>query len=102
MRNYDRVQEIRIPGVAILLGILQKPNELAWFPISMVAISVALGMTGVLYTSVRLGEDWLRAALYLIVFVTLSLTGPGRFSLDRCLQIRKTNRFLGTTLPSEP
>jgi uncharacterized membrane protein YphA (DoxX/SURF4 family) len=61
------------------------------------AISAALGMIGALYTSVRLGEDWLRAALYLIVFVTLSLTGPGRFSLDRYLQIRKTNRFPGTS-----
>jgi uncharacterized membrane protein YphA (DoxX/SURF4 family) len=35
------------------------------------AVSAALGMAGALYTSVRLNEDWLRAALYLIVFVTL-------------------------------
>ncbi len=28
------------------------------------AISAALGMAGALYTSVRLDEDWLRAALY--------------------------------------
>src|SRR5437899_2023735 len=50
------------------------------------AISAALGMAGALYTSVRLDEDWLRAALYLIVFVTLTLTGPGKFSIDRWLQ----------------
>jgi uncharacterized membrane protein YphA (DoxX/SURF4 family) len=56
----------------------------------IVAISSALGMAGALYTSVRLGEDWLRAALYLIVFCALSLTGAGRFSIDRLLQIRKT------------
>ena len=63
--------------------------------------SAALGMAGALYTSVRLGEDWLRAALYLIAFVSLSLTGAGRFSIDRCLQIRKTNRFRRATLPSD-
>jgi uncharacterized membrane protein YphA (DoxX/SURF4 family) len=59
------------------------------------AISAALGMAGALYTSVRLNEDWLRAALYLIVFVTLSLTGPGTFSIDRRLQIRKKNQCDG-------
>jgi uncharacterized membrane protein YphA (DoxX/SURF4 family) len=36
------------------------------------AASLALGMVGALYTSVRLDEDWLRAALYLIIFVGLS------------------------------
>jgi uncharacterized membrane protein YphA (DoxX/SURF4 family) len=58
----------------------------------VLAASAALGMAGALYTSVRLGEDWLRAALYLIVFIGLSLTGPGKLSVDRLLQIRKTNR----------
>ncbi len=66
----------------------------------IVAASAALGMIGALYTSVRLGEDWLRAALYLIVFAGLSFTGPGRFSIDRRLQIRKTNRSAGMTPPS--
>jgi uncharacterized membrane protein YphA (DoxX/SURF4 family) len=56
------------------------------------AVSVALGMIGALYTSVRLGEDWLRAALYLIIFIGLTFTGPGRFSIDHLLQARKTNR----------
>jgi uncharacterized membrane protein YphA (DoxX/SURF4 family) len=58
----------------------------------VLAASAAVGMAGALYTSVRLGEDWLRAALYLIVFIGLSLTGPGKLSVDRLLQIRKTNR----------
>ena len=38
----------------------------------LLAASAALGMAGALYTSVRLGEDWLRAALYLIVFTVLA------------------------------
>ena len=37
----------------------------------LLAASAALGMAGALYTSVRLGEDWLRAALYLIIFTAL-------------------------------
>jgi len=53
------------------------------------AASAALGMAGALYTSVRLGEDWLRAALYLIVFIALSLVGPGKFSVDHLIR-RKT------------
>jgi uncharacterized membrane protein YphA (DoxX/SURF4 family) len=56
------------------------------------AASAALGMIGALYTSVRLGEDWLRAALYLIIFIGLTFTGPGKFSIDHLLQTRKTNR----------
>src|SRR5215510_8534681 len=53
-----------------------------------VAASVALGMVGALYTSVRMGEDWLRAALYLTIFLGLTFTGPGKFSIDRFLQTR--------------
>ena len=52
----------------------------------LLAASLALGMAGALDTSVRLGEDWLRAALYLIIFITLILTGPGEFSLDHILK----------------
>jgi len=47
-------------------------------------------MAGALYTSVRLGEDWLRAALYLMIFVALILTGPGKFSLDQLLKRKKS------------
>jgi uncharacterized membrane protein YphA (DoxX/SURF4 family) len=67
----------------------------------LLAASAALGMAGALYTSVRLGEDWLRAALYLIAFVSLSLTGAGKFSIDRGLQIWKTNRSRRATLRSD-
>jgi len=33
-----------------------------------------------------LDEDWLRAALYLIIFVGLTFTGAGKFSIDRMLK----------------
>jgi putative oxidoreductase len=56
----------------------------------LLAASAALGMAGALYTSVRLGEDWLRAALYLILFTALVLTGPGKFSVDHLLQRKKS------------
>jgi uncharacterized membrane protein YphA (DoxX/SURF4 family) len=56
------------------------------------AVSAALGMAGALYTSLHLGEDWLRAALYLTVFIALSLTGAGKLSIDQALQTRKSNR----------
>ena len=56
----------------------------------ILAASAALGMAGALYTSIQLGEDWLRAALYLIVFGALSLTGAGKFSIDRLWQTRTT------------
>jgi uncharacterized membrane protein YphA (DoxX/SURF4 family) len=56
------------------------------------AASIALGMVGALYTSMRLGEDWLQAALYLIIFTGLTFTGPGRFSVDQLLKKKKTNR----------
>jgi uncharacterized membrane protein YphA (DoxX/SURF4 family) len=56
----------------------------------ILAASLALGMVGALYTSIQLREDWLRAALYLIIFTTLIFTGPGELSLD-CLL--KRNKF---------
>jgi putative oxidoreductase len=55
----------------------------------LLAVSLALGMAGALYTSVRLGEDWLRAALYLIIFIALIFTGAGKFSVDHLLRRKK-------------
>jgi uncharacterized membrane protein YphA (DoxX/SURF4 family) len=57
----------------------------------LAAASAAFGMAGAFYTSVKLGEDWLRAALYLIIFAALALAGPGKFSIDHLLPTRKTN-----------
>jgi uncharacterized membrane protein YphA (DoxX/SURF4 family) len=59
----------------------------------VLAVNAALEMVGALYTRVRPNEDWLRAALYLILFITMSLTGPGRLSIDQRLQTRKRNRL---------
>jgi len=50
------------------------------------AASAALGMVGALYVSVRLDEDWLRAALYLIAFTAIAFTGPGKFSADHLMK----------------
>ena len=60
----------------------------------LLAASAALGMVGALYTSVRLDEDWLRAALYLIVFTALVLTGPGKFSVDHLLKRKKSQELV--------
>jgi uncharacterized membrane protein YphA (DoxX/SURF4 family) len=56
----------------------------------LLVASLALGMVGALYTSVRLEEDWLRAALYLMIFSALILTGPGELSLDHLLKRNKS------------
>ena len=56
------------------------------------ATSTALGMAGALYVSLRLGEDWLRAALYLIIFSALALTGAGDLSLDQLIKASRRKK----------
>lgn len=53
------------------------------------AASAAFGMVGALYASLQLKEDWLRAALYLIIFSALALTGSGELSFDHLLKVRR-------------
>jgi len=53
------------------------------------AASAALGMAGALYASLQLKEDWLRAALYLIIFLALAVGGPGELSFDHLIKARK-------------
>src|SRR4249919_2873740 len=53
------------------------------------AASAALGMAGAFYASLQLKEDWLRAALYLIIFSALALTGPGELSFDHLIKARR-------------
>ena len=46
------------------------------------AACLALSMTGAFSYSARVGEEPLRALLYLTVFAALALTGPGKLSID--------------------
>ena len=97
---FDRISAVdRKMGfpIPVVLALLLTFNELiggfligCGFLTRLLAASLALGMAGALYTSVRLGEDWLRAALYLIIFGALILTGPGEFSLDHLLKRNKS------------
>jgi putative oxidoreductase len=54
----------------------------------LAATLAVLGMSGAIFTSLRLGEEPLRAARYLVAFLTLAITGPGRFSVDHFLNLR--------------
>jgi putative oxidoreductase len=58
------------------------------------AALAALSMAGAFYTSLQLGEEPLRAALYLIIFAALAITGPGKFSVDGWLKSRAEGRAL--------
>lgn len=53
------------------------------------AVIGALGMAVAFYVSLRLDEEPLRAALYLVIFATIGVAGPGRFSLDHLLSRQK-------------
>jgi len=48
----------------------------------LACIFAAMNMAGAFYVSIRLEEEPLRAAVYLVIFATLAITGPGRFSVD--------------------
>ena len=52
---------------------------------------------GALYTSVRLDEDWLREAVYLIAFTVLVLIGAGKFSVDHLLKRKKPQELNGSS-----
>jgi uncharacterized membrane protein YphA (DoxX/SURF4 family) len=67
-----------IGALLIACGFLTRPA----------AAVAALGMAVAMYVSLRLGEEPLRAMLYSIIFATLVLTGPGRFSMDYLLARR--------------
>lgn len=54
------------------------------------AALTALSMAGALYFSLRMGEaSWHLAALYVLAFLALTLTGPGKLSIDQVLQSRR-------------
>ena len=54
------------------------------------AAALATGFTAATICSLKMGEAaWLTAAYFALTFLSLFLTGPGRFSLDHVLQARK-------------
>ena len=55
-------------------------------------------IAGALYTSVRFGEDWLWAALYLIVFTVLVLTGPRQFFCGSPSKAQEISRRILATI----
>lgn len=58
-----------------------------------------LGFTVAAYCSVRAREEaWLMAAYFALVFGTLMLTGPGRFSIDSMLKSRSSTTKVGQRL----
>ena len=57
------------------------------------AALTALSMAGAFYFSLRVGEaSWHLAAVYALSFVTIALTGPGRFSIDQVLKARRKRK----------
>lgn len=54
----------------------------------LAAVVGVVGMAVAMYVSLRLGEDPLRAALYLVIFFGIAVAGPGKFSIDYILQTR--------------
>ena len=57
--------------------------------------SVALGFVAATYFSVRMREDaWLIAMIYAVMFATVTLTGPGKFSIDYILESRAAKGML--------
>lgn len=69
------------------------------FFIRVAATIGALGMTGALYTSLRLGEEPVRAALYVVAFATLAFTGAGKYSVDEILESKSASDGSLATVP---
>lgn len=70
------------------------------------ATCLTLSMAGALYFSLHVVEEPLRAALYLIIFAALVVSGPGRYSIDGLMQsrnwIREKPSRTGTNGALEP
>lgn len=47
----------------------------------LLSVCLVAHMTIAFFVSIRLGEEPLRAALYLVIFAALAIAGPGRYSL---------------------
>jgi uncharacterized membrane protein YphA (DoxX/SURF4 family) len=54
----------------------------------LAAACATLSFVGALYFSLKIGEEPLRAAIYLAIFASLIFTGAGKFSIDYLLKSR--------------
>lgn len=64
-----------VVAALVFLGIATRPA----------ALIASLGMAGAWYSSIRLSEEPLRAALCMLIFATLAFCGAGRYSVDHAL-----------------
>ena len=56
---------------------------------------LAFGFVVATICSIKFGQDWLPAAYFWLIFSTLLLTGPGKFSIDQVLRSRSNSKALG-------
>src|ERR1041385_9405891 len=87
----DGIRDVAVTGVqTCALPICESVGALfiaLGFVTRVSAALTALSMAGALYFSLRVGEaSWHLAAVYFLSFVTLALTGPGKFSIDQLLK----------------
>jgi putative oxidoreductase len=54
------------------------------------ATAAAVSMAGAFYYSMHVGEEPLRAALYLVTYASVAIMGPGTWSVDHLLASRRT------------
>jgi uncharacterized membrane protein YphA (DoxX/SURF4 family) len=91
----ELVRQMGFPAPALLTAIAVADESVVALAVALgfwtrwAAALLALHMAAALSISLRLGEDPLRAALYLVVFGGLALAGPGALSLDH---LRKKDR----------
>jgi uncharacterized membrane protein YphA (DoxX/SURF4 family) len=95
----DFNRKVGLPAPAVV-AVLQTLNEsagallaVAGFQTRYAAGSVALGFLAATYLSIRMGEDaWLIAMFYTVMFMTLTLSGPGKLSIDYLLKSRRNSK----------
>lgn len=96
----DFNRKVGLPA-PVLVAYLQTLNEsigafllAAGVVTRYVAAALAFGFGVAAACSLRMGEQaWLIAAFYCVMFATLLLTGPGKFSIDHLLQSRTAARM---------
>jgi putative oxidoreductase len=74
-----------VAALLLAIGFLARPA----------AGCLALGFAGATICSIKFGEEWLMAAYFWLMFSTVLLTGPGKFSIDQVLRSRSGRKALG-------